>query len=141
MCATSSTPDTSSAGIAIDNGRLLTCVSRVLQSCVCTPPNEGQGFLVVWDWQSDSENTDCSTRDRRSSIEPVSLEKDTQESYVPFKGISVTPDTRYLDILREVRDGIQSGDTVPVKMVQEPDNVFDSQALLFSVIIVIPGRQ
>ena len=97
---------------------------------------ERQGFLVVWDWllsndNTDSEDADSSNHDRGSSDELVSQEEDTQESYVPFKCIGVTRDTRYQDILHEVRDRIQGGDTVPVKMVQEPDNVFDSQAIAF----------
>ena len=53
---------------------------------------------------------------------------------VEFKCIGVTRDPIYQSILCDVRDSMESGDTVPVKLVPEPDNPFDSNAIAFKCL-------
>lgn len=63
--------------------------------------------------------------------EIISEDSDSEDNIysVDFKCIGVTRDPMYQSVLSRVRDALDSGDTVPVKLVPEPQNPFDSNAI------------
>ncbi len=95
-----------------------------------------KGFLIVWEWEwiSHSEDEDDNDRDYGgddSQNSQSSNEEPPPQSCVDFKCIGVTRDPVYQTILGDVRDKMQSGDTVPVKLFPEPENLYDASAIAF----------
>ncbi len=92
-----------------------------------------KGFLIVWEWEwiSHSEDEDDDDRGDDSQNSQSSNEEPPPQSCVDFKCIGVTRDPVYQTILGDVRDKMQSGDTVPVKLFPEPENLYDASAIAF----------
>lgn len=78
-----------------------------------------------------SEGPNCSD----ASSDALSLDAEEQQGqFVDFKCIGVTRDPVYQTILCDVRDTIQSGDTVAVRLAPEPDNQYDANAIAFQCL-------
>lgn len=100
-----------------------------------------RGLPILWDWlinRGDSDSGDQSPAESpipSPVLSDVSSEEDrNKESCVPFKCIGVTRDSHYQRILQQVKDRIKSGEQVPVKLMPEPDNVYDSRAIAFQCL-------
>lgn len=86
------------------------------------------GLLVIMEWDSECDEEESNT----FSDGNVSSEDDEgYQSSVEFKCIGVTKDVIYQNILSDVRDIIQAGGTVDVKLAPEPDNPHDANAIAF----------
>ncbi len=81
-----------------------------------------------------SDNTGLDGSDDEYSEDPIEDQKLCQ-SCVDFKCIGVTRDPTYQSILLEVRDMMESGNTVPIKLCPDPDNLFDSNAIAFQCLL------
>lgn len=102
------------------------------------------GVIVIWKWrclrsemlEQDSdesipsdESSSTSTTDEEGYSEPED-ERQRSEKIV-FKCIGSTRDTTYQTALRGARDNRLSGCNVPVKLVHEASNPYDSRAIAF----------
>lgn len=105
---------------------------------------EGHGFLIVWRWveqEEDEEDPETDAGYVQEEGESLSTESDledgapTELSTVTFKCVGVTRDPVYQAALGSARKLIQEGLTVPVKLVPEPNNPFDSRAISFQCYI------
>ena len=100
------------------------------------------GLLIVWQWSewTDDEGSKPSESPEPDPNESLSTASDLDEeepelSTVTFKCIGVTRDPMYQDCLKTVSGLLQAGTTVPVKVIPEPNNPFDSRALAFQCLI------
>lgn len=107
---------------------------------------EGHGFLIVWSWveqEEDEEDLETDAGYVQEEGESLSTDSDledgapiaTQLSTVTFKCIGVTRDPVYQAALNSASKLLQEGLTVPVKLVPEPNNTFDSRAISFQCYI------
>ena len=83
---------------------------------------------------SDSDDHDQGGDDTLSTDSDLNEGGEDEEEVqntVAFKCIGVTRDTFYQDRLQKVNALMQQGKEVPVKMVPEPNNPFDSRAMSF----------
>lgn len=114
-----------------------------------------QGVFLVWEWEwSDSEpdsaeseqesmNTYCSADGDvnpylQSESEPEVTSEPEADSGLPrlthtitFKCMGTTYHPESQDALAKVADLMKTGQEVPVKLVKEPDNKYDSRAITF----------
>ena len=106
----------------------------------------GCGFLVIWEWTLVGQSSDeCDKGDTAAFVGDGS-EKDgsddgasdvgehsepRMQSCVDFKCIGVTQEAIYQETLEEVRDRLHSGESVPVRIMPEPENIYDSKAIAF----------
>ncbi len=96
------------------------------------------GILVIWEWaavgpssgESEDEGGDTTEIDD-SGDDSVNSDNPQGQSCVDFKCIGVTQEPIYQTILELVRDHIHSGGNVPVRLMPEPDNPYDSKAIAF----------
>ena len=110
----------------------------------------GCGFLVIWEWTLVGQSSDeCDEGDTAAFVGDGS-EKDgsddgasdvgehsepRMQSCVDFKCIGVTQDAIYQETLEEVRDRLHSGESVPVRIMPEPE------LLHFNAFIRVPGKE
>ena len=110
-----------------------------------------QGALVIWEseWQDDDTDIDhiseSSAEDvghchhnphiqsdpESDSEEETDFQLPSQTHTVTFKCIGTTHDLNSQEVLRSVNTLLGSGEEVPVKIVPEPDNQYDSKAIAF----------
>ena len=113
-----------------------------------------QGVFIVWDWEwSDSESEvdedehvgSCSSAEENASVNPYLLsdsesthEEDENSFELPevthsvvFKCIGSTHHPESQDALSEAASLINAGTEVPVKLIKEPNNQYDSRAIAF----------
>ena len=108
---------------------------------------EDCGLLVVTEWvlktsEMDSErddnlaaNVNLITQDEQDDEIDFDVDDDDiSQSSVDFKCIGVTRDPTYQNILSDVRDVIESGHSVPVKLLPEPTNHYDPNAIAFQCL-------
>ena len=109
-----------------------------------------QGVLVVWEWEWQDDDTDIDHISESSaedvghchhnphiqsdpesdSEEETDFQLPSQTHTVTFKCIGTTHDLNSQEVLRSVNTLLGSGE-VPVKIVPEPDNQYDSKAIAF----------
>ena len=105
-------------------------------------PIDGHGFLIVWRWVGIEEkdrdwDSVVETGYVASKGETLSTESDTDEeenvldklSTVTLKCIGVTRDPSYQESLLSAHRLLTEGKNVPVKLVPEPTNPYDSHAI------------
>ena len=90
--------------------------------------------MVVWQWEKEEEQ--CSDRDILNQDGELSTESDLDEepptfSTCTFKCIGATRSASYQEALKEAHQLMHNGVTVPVKVVPEPTNPYDSHAVAF----------
>jgi len=110
-----------------------------------------QGVLVVWEWEWQDDDTDIDHISESSaedvghchhnphiqsdpesdSEEETDFQLPSQTHTVTFKCIGTTHDLNSQEVLRSVNTLLGSGEEVPVKIVPEPDNQYDSKAIAF----------
>ena len=104
-------------------------------------PIDGHGFLIVWQWDDVEEKDE----DHDSVVdagyvatkgETLSTDSDTDGedvtdklSTVTLKCIGVTRDPSYQESLLSAHRLLNEGKNVPVKLVPEPTNPYDSHAI------------
>lgn len=100
------------------------------------------GLLIVWQWNEwaddkGSEQDETHEPDLNESLSTASDldEEEPELSIVTFKCIGVTRDSSYQNCLKTVSELLQARITVPVKVVPEPNNPFDSHALAFQCLV------
>ena len=104
-------------------------------------PTQGVYIVWKWEWEDDcdddneyiswSSSNDHNNPDIQSYSESDSEENDSTMSHtVTFKCIGTTHDVHAQEILKKASKLLESGD-VPVAVVAEPDNQYDSQAIAF----------
>ena len=91
--------------------------------------------MVVWQWE-EKEEEQCSDRDILNQDGELSTESDLDEepptfSTCTFKCIGATRSASYQEALKEAHQLMHNGVTVPVKVVPEPTNPYDSHAVAF----------
>ena len=108
-----------------------------------------QGILIVWEWEwmveDDQHSTDSSDvgfdidqqvnkyLESDSDAEPeLDIHPPVGTHTVTFKFIGAVRDAQSQMILSRVRDIMEEGTTVPVKIVHEHDNPYDSKAIAFT---------
>jgi len=99
--------------------------------------------MIIWDWSVVSHNSDESDESDRMSEVLFSDDGDNSTSSdevasepnnvscLDFKCIGVTQESVYQQTLEQVRDRLQSGEKVPVRLLPEPENPYDSKAIAF----------
>ena len=97
--------------------------------------------MVVWQWveYNDSGHSCGSGSEGLNQDGSLSTESDLEEdesmdptlSTVTFKCIGVKRDDAYQEALKKVSKLMQEGTNVPVKLVPEPTNPYDSRAISF----------
>lgn len=111
-----------------------------------------QGVLVVWEWEWQDDNSDgehmseSSAEDLGHSHHNPHIQSDpelseceqelefqlpSQTHTVTFKCIGTTHNFNAQEVLRRVSTLLEQGQQVPVKIVPEPDNQYDSKAIMF----------
>ena len=115
---------------------------------------DGCGVFVIWKWtwssgpvsqtsdkvttvnesilEDSDEEAECITHDVEEEIEE---HPDEEKSTLVFKCIGATRETTYQDALERVRDLMECGEVVPVKIEPEPSNVWDPNAIAFKCMI------
>ncbi len=97
-------------------------------------------ILIIWEWNFVATSSDeCEGRgsytaeidDIDSGDDGINSDDPQEQSCVDFKCIGVTQEPIYQTILEQFRDRIRSGENVPVKLMPEPDNPYDSKAVAF----------
>lgn len=108
-----------------------------------------EGVIVIWDWmwleasdsdvsESENQSQDYSNPYLQSDDIDSTVESE-QETGVPsspqhtvtFKCIGTTHDVNAQQVLMQVSQQLERGEVVPVAIVPEPDNQYDSQAIAF----------
>ncbi len=102
-------------------------------------------ITVIWKWNY-SIGSDCSDSSRSGAEHSSSISSDENESdnsepeenrcmdrphKLTFKCIGSRKESSYQRVLRITRDNLSSGSNVPVRLVKEPLNPFDSKAIAF----------
>ena len=109
-----------------------------------------QGVLVVWEWEWQDDDSDVDHMSETSSEgighynphiqsdaeseseQETEFQLPSQTHTVTFKCIGVTHDFNIQEVLRKVSMLLDQEDfKVPVKIVPEPDNQYDSKAIAF----------
>ena len=111
-----------------------------------------EGVIVVWDWvwleasdndaseyesqSQDYSNPHLESDDMESSVESdheqeTEISSSPQLHTVTFKCIGTTHDANAQQVLMQVSQQLERGEIVPVMVVPEPDNQYDSQAIAF----------
>lgn len=104
-----------------------------------TPIGE-YGLLIVWQWVENNEEDDdggqsCGS-EHLNQDGSLSTDSDLEEdkptlSTVTFKCIGVTRSDCYQEALKKASKLMQEGNSVPVKVIPEPTNPYDSRAISF----------
>lgn len=98
------------------------------------------GLLVVWQWEEKIDEEDdveqCSEPDVLDQCGDLSTDSDAEEkeptlTTCTLKCIGVTRSASYQETLKEVNKSIKDGNAVPVKVVPEPSNPYNSRAISF----------
>ena len=106
-------------------------------------PIDGHGFLIVWQWVDveEKDDEDCDSVVDAGYVatkgETLSTDSDTDGednvsdklSTVTLKCIGVTRDPSYQESLLSAHRLLNEGKNVPVKLVPEPTNPYDSRAI------------
>lgn len=101
-------------------------------------------LLIVWDGEIEqmSDDRDSDSTSNNSTNAPLSpapstgnIDSDTDQQTVTFKVIGVMRDQDIQTLLREIIDRREKGDTIAVKIIAEPDNLFDSRAVSFKASV------
>ena len=93
--------------------------------------------MIIWEWYDVDDGDDILDEFEQVAGEDDVLSTDSDlidevsSSTVTFKCIGVTRESCYQNVLQEVARLMQEGEEVPVKVVPEPDNPFDSRAVSF----------
>ena len=104
-----------------------------------TPIGE-YGLLIVWQWIENTEEdndggqsceSECLNQDGSLSTDSDLEEDEPTLNTVTFKCIGVKRDDSYQEALKKVSKLMQEGTNVPVKLVPEPTNPYDSRAISF----------
>ena len=82
------------------------------------------------DEEDEDHQSECEDGDDLSTDSDLNEDEDNLNT-VTFKCIGVTRDTSYQDHLEAACTLLQQGIEVPVKVVREPHNPFDSRAISF----------
>ena len=107
-----------------------------------------QGVLIVWEWEwldtysspemsssSEEDNSGCHYNPHIYSDTESESESEfvlpSQTHIVTFKCIGTTHHVDAQEALRKVSTLLQEGKEVPVKLVCEPENQYDSKAIAF----------
>ena len=105
-------------------------------------PVGDNGLLIVWQWSewADDKGSEPNESHEADLSESLSTASDLDEeepelSTVTFKCIGVTRDSSYQKCLKTVSGLLQAGTIVPIKVVPEPNNPFDSRALAFQCLL------
>ena len=108
------------------------------------------GVLVIWKWKwMIAHESDADDRDEESSPSyqektPPNEASDAEDDRhqpstinhtTTFKVIGCTKEQVYQEILRIVRDSLDQGRNIPVSLVPEPRNPFNSNAIAFTCMV------
>ena len=105
---------------------------------------DGDQVFIMWNWiwleECDSSSEICSDKEHLSTFESESDRDESGEDElevpaithsVVIKCIGVTKEKRYQELLALASRKRNNGETVPVKLMKEPTNCFDSRAIAF----------
>lgn len=95
---------------------------------------EDKGLLVIMDWSTGSAEDETSDGGDDEPDSDGSEEDEEGSSSVEFKCIGVLKEPVYQTILSHVRDELQAGGDVDVRLSPEPDNASDPNAVAFECI-------
>lgn len=90
--------------------------------------------IILWQWEQEETESSLTEEktDSLSTDSDLSENEETEaEDKVRFKCIGVTRDVSYQSCLKEVNSQLMEGKYVPVRLVPEPDNPYDSRAINF----------
>ena len=115
-----------------------------------------QGVLVVWEWEWDDDDSSVdhvsessceeegnndhnnpylqsdTDSDSEQELEPDDAHHRLKQTHtVTFKCIGTTHDPTAQDTLRQASSKLKDGEEVPVQIVPEPENQYDSKAIAF----------
>ena len=87
------------------------------------------GVLIIWEWvdYQGSGASDDVEENSESNVSSTDGEPEggRTESTLPFKCIGVTRDASYQVLLRELKDRLDKGENLDIKLVPEPHNPYD----------------
>lgn len=107
-------------------------------------------MFIVWEWEWDHTSRTDGDSDSDTEYVPesppvinpyIQSDTDSDEEVVPeihtirFKCIGVTHDSNGQEVLRAVSKKLRKGEQVPVRLVPEPDNQYDSKAIGFVCLV------
>lgn len=109
-----------------------------------------EGVVVVWEWEWDDDDSDVDhvsessvdeeandhyNPDIQSESKYASDEDTSLTQTVTFKCIGTTHDATAQQVLSKAANLLDSGVNVPIKIIPEPDNQYDSKAIAFKCCI------